>query len=399
MIDVTSIQEEIDRLLPTYKNFLIELVKLNSSYGIEKAAQTLVKNKMEELGLDVKAYHSRADEESINLVTVLKGSDPDYQSLILNAHCDVTPVDDIERWDVNPFEGKVIDNVLYARGAQDDKAGVAVILMIAQLLKNLNIQLKGDLLLQSVIEDETTGNGSKILVDNGYTADGVIICDGTWQERIIYGHLGQVWFDAEITGEPLAACHAGTRGVNPIYLGMDYIQKLKDWIEELNLQPEAFANVTQPFFVNTGSFHSGVWHGSIPSKAKIEFQIGFNHTYEPDHILKKVTEIAASISDRIQIRESILKTPAYKTTIDNPLISQLQTIIEKNIHQKTAPICVTGHADMRHFPTQNICLYGPGKGTNAHSINEHYDFRQMPQVTQNIMEFILKWCNEKKNHE
>ena len=27
---------------------------------------------------------------------------------------------------------------------------------------------------------------------------------------------------------------------------------------------------------------------------------------------------------------------------------------------------------MRHFPTQNICLYGPGGGNNPHAIDEYY---------------------------
>ena len=54
------------------------------------------------------------------------------------------------------------------------------------------------------------------------------------------------------------------------------------------------------------------------------------------------------------------------------------------------------HCDMRHFPTQNICLYGPGGGKNPHGIDEHYFLDQIPVVARNIFDLVLEWCNELK---
>jgi acetylornithine deacetylase len=396
MIDKEKVTSEIETLLPIYADFLSKLVRIDSVYGKEKEAQILIKSKMETLGLSVQTFFSRNDVESINLVSRIRGaSSRNYKSLILNAHCDVTPIDGIQRWARQPLSGEIVDNVLHGRGSQDDKAGLAIILMIVNVLRNLKIMLNGDLIIESVIEDETTGEGSKILVDNGYLADGVLIVDGTWSERIIYAHLGQIWIDVEIVGEPVAAC-VEVRGINPIYLAMEFIERLKRFVFELNAQGDTFEGIDKPYFLNVGSFHSGVWHGSVPAEAKLQIQIGFSDRYSPEGILDEVKRIAASTSNRITTKESILKTPACRTDRDNPLIERLRRIIERNSNKEALTIAVTGHCDMRHFPTQNVCLYGPGGGKNPHGIDEYYFLEQMPVVGKNIFDLVLEWCNEPK---
>ena len=396
MISEETIHNEINKLFPAYREFLSNLVKINSSYGQEKKAQLVVKSRMEELGLHVQTVMSREDRDSINLISIVKGADnKNYKSLILNAHCDVTPVDSIERWPRQPFSGEIRENILYGRGSYDDKAGIAVILLVVNVLRNLTVKLKGDLTIESVIEDETTGNGSRVLVENGYTADGVIICDGTWPERIIYGHLGHVWIDVEITGEPVAAC-VESRGVNPIYIGIEFIRKLRDAIEKLNKSEGSYEGIEKPFFVNIGSFHSGVYHGSVPADATLEMQVGFSDRYTPDEMIEKVGGLAHRVSERITIRESLLKAQAHKTDKKNQLVAKLKTIIERNSQKEAQTIVVTGCCDMRHFPTENICLYGPGGGKNPHGIDEYYFLDHMPMVAKNILDFVVEWCNERK---
>jgi acetylornithine deacetylase len=396
MISEEAINKEINMLLPAYTEFLSNLVKINSPYGQEREAQLIVKSRMEELGLNVETFMSRQDQDSINLISIVNGADNEnYKSLILNAHCDVIPIDSTERWTELPFSGKIRENILYGRGSCDDKAGIAVILLVVNVLRNLNVKLKGDLIIESVVEDETTGNGSKVLVENGYTADGVIICDGTWPERIIYGHLGQVWLDVEITGEPVAAC-VESRGVNPIYIGIEFIQESRDTIEKLNKSEGPYEGIEKPFFINVGSFHSGVFHGSVPANAKLEIQIGFSDSYTPDEIVEKIGGLANSVSKRINIRESLLKARAYKTDKKNQLITKLETIIEKNSTKEAQTVMVTGCCDMRHFPTKNICLYGPGGGKSPHGIDEYYFLDHMPMVAKNILDFVFAWCNERK---
>jgi len=386
-----KIKKEIEKLKSKYINFLSELVRIPSVYGSELKAQNYVKKQMLKLGLEVKEYYSRDDKESLNIAGILKGENSSkYKSLILNAHCDIAPVIYNKK---KEFSGRNENGLLFGRGAQDDKAGIAIILMIVEILKNLNIKLKGDLIIESVIEDETTGNGSKVLCDNGILADGVIICDGTWHNRIIYGHLGQIWINIEIQGKEAPAC-VEYRVVNPIYTGIEVIKKIKGYIDNFKNEKSKFEELEPSYFVNTGSFISKGWHGATPLKTIIKMQIGFGNEINVDEIFNDVKKICLKIDDTIKVNKYLLKTSAFKTSKKNNLIKKLSAVIYDTINIKPEIVAISGHCDMRHFKTENICLYGPGGGKNAHCSGEYYILDHLPIIAECILNFVMEWCNE-----
>lgn len=387
-----NLLEQVDNklleLAPKYTEFLKKLVQTPSQYGQEGACQAHVKDRMQMVGLEAATVYSRSDPNAVNLAARMAGAGGG-RSLVLNAHADITPVEG--EWESPPFDAVVQEGILYGRGAQDDKAGIAVILLATECLRALGVRLKGDLILHVVVEDETTGNGSKSLVDAGYGGDGVIICDGTWPERIVYGHLGQLWLDVSILGSPVAAC-VEHRGTNPIYIGCEFISSIRAWAGKMNSSGGSFENVDKPFFVNVGYFHSGVWHGSVPASAELQIQIGFGPELEPMEVLQLARELASNISERIKVNQGLLSTPAYLVPKDGELICKLKSIIEKNSGKEVRTQAVTGHCDMRHFRTDNICLYGPGTGWNAHGIDESYKLSDMTVVARNLIEFAVDWC-------
>lgn len=384
-----KIEAAISCLRPSYIEFLRALVQLPSQRGLEAPCQALVQSKIELLGHKVAKIYSRDDLNAVNLAARIAGTGGG-RSLVLNAHADITPVEG--DWKYPPFDAVVQDGMLYGRGAQDDKAGIAVILLAAECLQALGVRLKGDLILQVVVEDETTGKGSQALVEAGYGGDGVIICDGTWPERIVYGHLGQLWLDVSILGSPVAAC-VEHRGTNPIYIGCEFISSIRAWAEKMNLSYKPFENIDKPFFVNVGAFHSGVWHGSVPASAELQIQIGFGTELGPMEVLQIARELANDISERIKINQGLLSTPACLVPKDGELICKLKSIVEKNSGKEVRTQTVTGHCDMRHFHTNNICLYGPGAGWNAHGVDERYNLSDMSVVARNLVEFAIDWCD------
>jgi hypothetical protein len=46
-------------------------------------------------------------------------------------------------------------------------------------------------------------------------------------------------------------------------------------------------------FLNVGAFESGIWHGSVPSKALLKIQIGFTQNYTPADILELCSKVVA----------------------------------------------------------------------------------------------------------
>lgn len=141
------------------------------------------------------SYH--CDRESFigspNLVAVLKGSG-EGKSIILNGHIDVVPEGNRLDWSDSPYSGKVKDGKIYGRGTTDMKGGnVALLMAIEALVKN-NVKLKGDVIFQSVIEEESGGAGTLAAFLRGYKADGAIIPEPTNLKffrisKVLYGFV------------------------------------------------------------------------------------------------------------------------------------------------------------------------------------------------------------------
>lgn len=392
MTQINEIGKVIDRLMPHYVEFLSNLIRHDSVYGNEKAAQDMIRGEMERLGLEVQTIKSRDDDQSINLAARILGAEGSaFQSLVLNAHADVVPIDAPERWSLQPFSGKVVDNVIYGRGAHDDKAGIATILLVTEALQSLSTPLKGDLILHSVIEEETTGNGTRAVIEQGYTGDGVIICDGAWPARIFFAHLGQLSIRIELDGDAVAASNE-RRVVNPIDRAMRFVDKLRAWIGELNAKAAPFEGIEAPFFVNLGSVRAGIWCGSVPARATMDLQLGFPDSVDADEMLAKVRAIASASDGPIRVEEWILKRNAYRGNPDAPLIRNLKQLVERNAREEVLITSVTGYTDMAFFGIDNICLYGPGGGKHSHGIDEHYFLNHMPLVSNNIATFAYEWC-------
>ena len=236
----TRLLEAVDLLSEPYVALLQKLVQTPSPIGEEGPAQQIMAEEMKSLGLEVD--HVEIDPERLskvsgfvndgrpfadrpNIVGVRKGSGGG-RSLILTAHMDCAPVDDPRCWRHDPHSGHIEGGKLYGRGAWDDKAGCVQLLWIADALNRARIALKGDLILQSVVEDEITGNGTLACVDRGYLAEGAIVLDGTWPGRIINGHMGQIMFRVSLRGDSAPAC-SSSRGTNPILHASKLVEAFK----------------------------------------------------------------------------------------------------------------------------------------------------------------------------
>lgn len=96
------------------------------------------------------------------------------RTLLLNGHVDVIDPGPLDAWDDPPFEGVVGGGTVRGRGACDMKGGVACMVFAAEILAELGIQLAGDLLVNTVTDEESTGAGGLVSART-LTADGAIV--------------------------------------------------------------------------------------------------------------------------------------------------------------------------------------------------------------------------------
>ena len=103
--------------------------------------------------------------ERPNLIARLRGQG-NRSPLLLYGHVDVVTTANQE-WENPPFEGELVDEFVWGRGALDMKGGVAMMLASFLRAKAEGLNLPGDVVLAIVSDEETGGDfGSKYLVEN-----------------------------------------------------------------------------------------------------------------------------------------------------------------------------------------------------------------------------------------
>jgi succinyl-diaminopimelate desuccinylase len=133
-----------------------------------------------------------------NLVATIGSGSP---NLVLSGHLDEFPAG--QGWTRPPFSGAIEDGRIWGRGAGDMKAGLAVALTIAALVRELGVPLAGTLTLAFASDEETGGAwGTQWLLDNvpGVRGDACLIGEssGTWSAGI--GEKGVLWLRLRASG-------------------------------------------------------------------------------------------------------------------------------------------------------------------------------------------------------
>jgi acetylornithine deacetylase len=100
-------------------------------------------------------------------------------SLLFNGHIDVVPSAPRDRWTSDPNTAEVRDGNLYGRGSCDMKGGVACMVYAAEILARLGVRLRGDLIVNTVTDEESSGAGGIAAVRHGVAADAGIVTEPT----------------------------------------------------------------------------------------------------------------------------------------------------------------------------------------------------------------------------
>ena len=215
----TRVIQQVQAGFPGAIEFLQALVRQPSLLGSERGAQGVVRQRLQHAGLepeewdlDVAAlqHHPRFGPLDLdysgrpNVTARWPAQGTGGRSLILNGHIDVVSPEPLANWVHDPWGAVVEDNWLYGRGAADMKAGIAAMLLAVEAVRGAGLGLCGDVILESVIEEECTGNGTLACGLRGLRADAALIPEPMHLGACI-GTVGVFWFRVRTVGEGQAA--------------------------------------------------------------------------------------------------------------------------------------------------------------------------------------------------
>ncbi|QEM82139.1 peptidase [Halomonas binhaiensis] len=338
---------------------------------------------------------------SPNIVGIWRG-EGGGRSLILNGHVDVVPEGDHDQWQLAPYSGEVIDGCLYGRGVTDMKGGNLASYIAVATLKELGIRLKGDVILQSVIEEEAGGAGTLACLERGYRADAALIPEPT-EQKIFPRQQGSRWFRLRVAG---IKAHGGTRyeGVSALEKSVSVIQAIQRLEVERNaaLDDPLYEGVPIPLPINIGRIQGGDWPSSVPDEITLEGRIGIGPGETVAQAEAELTQAMAALAD---VDSWFLEHPVEiewfgacwqpgGIGLDNPLVEMLTTAF-RDVHGKEPQVQASPWGTDGGLMTQYgipALVFGPGITRLAHFPNEHIRLDDVFAVAEIMALTMIQWC-------
>ncbi|MDR4886092.1 peptidase [Fredinandcohnia sp. QZ13] len=396
---------------------LKKLVQEPSLQGNERSSQAIIIEKCRQLGMEIDIWEPNGAEllkhpyfvsprstflDSPNVVGVLKGTGGG-KSLLLNGHIDVVPEGDITQWEMDPYSAEVKDGKLYGRGSTDMKGGNVALLLAIQAIKDSGIQLKGDVIFQSVIEEESGGAGTLATILRGYKADGAIIPEPT-NMKIFPKQQGSLWFKIDIYGR---IAHGGTRyeGVSAIEKAMTVVNHLLklEMIRNGAINDPLYKNTPIPVPINIGKIQGGTWPSSVPDVVTIEGRMGVAPEETIDHAKSEMQQWLAELDEIDKWFEEhpvelewfgarwVPGTIEPDHELMNLLKNSFKQVKGKEPIIEASPWGTDGGllTAVGKIPT---IVFGPGTTEVAHYPNEYIELERMFETAEIIAHTILAWC-------
>ncbi|RKZ13526.1 dipeptidase [bacterium] len=162
---------------------------------------------------------------------------PDRRTLLFYGHYDVQPVDPLDLWDNPPFEPLIKDDIVYARGACDDKGQVFAHIKALEAYVATGEELPVNVKMIIEGEEECGGHGIYRYTEENpqkLACDAIVVSDTNLYNEttpgICYSLKGLAYMEIRVTG-PAMDLHSGSYGgtvQNPGNALAEIVARLKD---------------------------------------------------------------------------------------------------------------------------------------------------------------------------
>jgi len=416
-VDADRVDDVVDALRPELIEFVQSLVRIPSVSGHEQAAQHAMAAKYESLGLSTEIIPSLREEleshpafcddaipfkDRLNVVARWSGTGGG-RSLILNGHMDVVPPGDLSKWTRDPWGGEVEGDLMYGRGSCDMKSGLASSVFAVQALKSAGARLRGDVLLQSVIGEESGGAGTLTTIVRGYTADACVITE-PMDLRISPVQAGALTFRITVNGRAAHACMKphGVSAINefvPVVTALEQlnVDRHHQFRDDLFDDPHNVASLI------IGIVRAGDWPSTVPDQLVAEGRIG---VFPDESVADARAALERAVRKAAATRPWLVDHPPIvewvegqfesgATALDSAIIERLSCSHEQVTGAPASIFGVPCGTDMRLFTRHAgipAVLYGPGNVVHAHAADEHVSLEQVVTCTKVLARTLLTWC-------
>ena len=347
-----------------------------------------------ETGLDYK--------DRPNLVTVHRGTG-EGKSISLLGHIDVVPFEEPEKWvGGDPWSGIIQDGKIFGRGSLDMKSGLAIGAFLVALIKKTGIQLRGDIILQSVIDEENGGNGTLAAIEKGYRADASIFLEPSGEEFMGISGRGAQFFRITIPGQAggIEYQYDLSSAISKAVYLYKAVERYSDMLNSKADHPYyAYDQTKVPCAIC--KIQSGNWPSTLPAECVMEGSIECLPGVDIEDRKKDFQQYIFQVAEQDEwLREHPpvfewfgLRYESAEIPIDSPIIDCVRRASQTVLSKDVLPVG-GGGSDLRLpvlYADSPCILYGP-KGGAIHSTNEYVLVESIINVTKVVGRSILEWC-------
>ena len=283
------------------------------------------------------------------------------------------------------------------------KGGLAAMTMAMETVLAAGVKPKGDILLEYVMDEELSGNGTLACVMKGYRADAGICCE-TSSLAVQPACLGRIWFEIRIKGKP-AGIQRRWEGVNAIEKGYQVVEAVS------RLETIRINEVSHPLYPDNrgampclvGIFQSGSFPSAFPDTCLLKGSIASLPGEETAPVKHQFREfIAASAAGDPWLKDhppevlfsGYCGDPA-EIPVDHPIITTVSEMFTRVTGEKARITGREGAADTRYlikYGDTPTVIFGPGLTEQMHAANEWAVLDDLITAVKVLALTILQWC-------
>ncbi|MEW5975141.1 MAG: M20/M25/M40 family metallo-hydrolase [Acidobacteriota bacterium] len=328
------------------------------------------------------------------------------RSLVLSGHVDTVPRG-TQDWRRDPFGGSVEENRLYGRGSNDMKGGVGIHLFAVEVLHELQIDLEGDLVVETVVDEEFGGvNGTIAGRIKGYNGDAAIISEPSFL-RICPAQRGgrTAQLTLRASGGVLTEGKFPTGILEPLRY---FLARLEDFAEKRKRQAlihDLYSHHTDPVPVSITKVFTGPWGTgepiTIPEACRIEMYWQLTPGEKQVDVEREFLEWLDSLTEsapqlfptRPEVEFPIRWLPGSAISRSEPLVIELAAAAESALGRTVPVVGFEAPCDMYVFHQAGVpaVLWGP-TGSNTHAADEFLEIDSAIAAAKALLVFICRWC-------
>ncbi|MCW5729957.1 MAG: M20/M25/M40 family metallo-hydrolase [Alphaproteobacteria bacterium] len=343
-----------------------------------------------------------------NVVGIFRGSGGG-RSLILNGHIDTVTIEPAGEWTHDPFGAEIVDGLMYGRGTSDMKGGLMAALMAMSYLRRAGARLRGDVIFQSVVNEEHAGNGTLDLVRRGFRADAAIVLEPT-NNTVSVSHPGGLYWQVRVPGR---ARSPGARWIDGRQDGVSAIEKLPLVIGALVDLERRYNEAAgddpmeagrSPFSLVMGKIVGG--HYETVTAGEVTLRGGAYFAPMVGDVVDVMKDFRQALRKANAADPFLNENPARLEFLHHDDSTRQSPQIPHAMHMCEVLQARGGHGgvrpgpfccDLRHLVNQGgipSIIFGPGTIAQAHKPDEHIDLREYLDCIEHLIDFIWAWCNQ-----